>query len=228
LTKITAIIIMSLAALAAIVCLLFKIKINPHIYDSKSLKSKFFVAISIMMAFFAGFFTSCKTQDQAIAGSVTPAELSVSKSTPKASVTPGHGGGHPHITCYMARPLRTPAIDPNVPTPVCYTVVPQNTPEKKSSDKHPRISCYKPALLSTPEQSPTVILCYEPVMIPSKTPSDPHSRPACYAPVPGPTSYKSDSDIRDSKLALLEEISKKNTVKEDLLNRVKENILRNS
>jgi len=231
LTKITAIIIMSLAALAAIFCLLFKIKINPNLYDRRSLKAKFLVAISIMMAFFAGFFTSCKTNEQAIAGNTTPTELSVSEPTPEHVSTPAmsptvKSNRTPFITCYLVGPLDTPVVEPNVPLPTCYTVVPSVTPSNKNNDI-PLVTCYKPAVLSTPANSPTEImpLCYESVIVPTQTPAGTPSRPTCYAPVPNPTSYKSDSEILDSKLALLEEISKKNTVKEDILNRVKKNML---
>ncbi|MEQ8191562.1 MAG: hypothetical protein ABRQ39_26590 [Candidatus Eremiobacterota bacterium] len=220
-TKITAIIIMIVAALAAIFCLLFKIKINPSLSDRKSLKSKFFVALSIMMAFFAGFFTSCKTQEQAIAGTTTPTELSVSEKTvtPETvstpSVSPGDERTPPAPTCYVVvPPVYTPPVNPNTILPTCYTVVPQITPAKRTEDKDvPFVTCYKPAVLHTP------------TAIPSQTPLGTPSFRTCYVPMPEPTSYKNDSSIIDSKLALIEEISKKNTVKEEILNRVKKNML---
>ena len=221
---------MSLAALAAIFCLLFKIKINPGLYDRRSLKAKFFVAISIMMAFFAGFFTSCKTNDQAIAGNTTPTLLSASESaTPEHISTPAmsptvKSNGTPFVTCYIVAPFVTPAVDPNLPLPTCYTVVPSVTPSNKH-DNIPMVTCYKPAVLPTPATSPIMTLCYEAVAVPTQTPAGTPSLPTCYAPVPNPTSYKSDSEILDSKLALIEEISKKNTVKEEILNRVKGNML---
>lgn len=213
-----------MAALAAIFCLLFKIKVNPSISDRKSLKSKFFVALSIMMAFFAGFFTSCKTQEQAIAGTTTPTELSVSENTatPGAvstpSVRPGDERTPPAPTCYVVV-IPTPPVNPNTIKPTCYTVVPQVTPSKKPADKDiPLVTCYKPAVLHTPANSPTVT-------VPARTPAGTPSFRTCYVPMPEPTSYKTNSDILDSKLALLEEISKKDTVKEEILNRVKMNIL---
>ena len=211
---------MILAALAAIFCLIFKIKVNPSLSDRKSLKSKFFVALSIMMAFFAGFFTSCKTQDQAIAGTTTPTELSVPEKTatsfviPTPSVSSGNERTPPAPTCYIVV-IPSPPVDPNTIKPTCYTVVPQITPAKKIEDKDvPRVTCYKPAVLHTPTQT-----------VPTQTPSGTPSLRTCYVPLPEPTSYKDDSSILDSKLALLEEISKKNTVKEDILKRVRINIL---
>ena len=213
---------MIVAALAAIFCLLFKIKINPSLSDRKSLKSKFFVALSIMMAFFAGFFTSCKTQEQAIAGTTTPTELSVSENTatPGTVSTPSESPGDertpPVPTCYVVvPPVYTPPANPNTILPTCYTVVPEITPAKKTEDKDvPFVTCYKPAVLHTPTPA-----------VPTQTPSATPYLRTCYVPLPVPTSYKDDSSVIDSKLALIEEISKKNTVKEEILNRVKKNML---
>ncbi|MEQ8223609.1 MAG: hypothetical protein ABRQ37_14955 [Candidatus Eremiobacterota bacterium] len=217
-TKITAIIIMIVAALAAIFCLLFKIKVNPSLSDRKSLKAKFFVALSIMMAFFAGFFTSCKTQEQAIAGTTTPTELSVSENTVTPLPVPTPSGSPavtpPAPTCYVVV-IPSPPVEPNTVKPTCYTVVPQITPAKKTEDKDvPFVTCYKPAVLHTPTPA-----------VPAQTPSATPYLRTCYVPLPVPTSYKDDSSVIDSKLALLEELSKKNTVKEEILNRVKANML---
>ncbi len=221
---------MIVAALAAIFCLLFKIKINPSLSDRKSLKSKFFVALSIMMAFFAGFFTSCKTQEQAIAGNTTPTELFVSEktvtpgtvSTPFGS--PGDERTPPAPTCYVVvPPVYTPPVNPNTILPTCYTVVPQITPAKKIEGKDvPLVTCYKPFILPTSTNTPAIPACYMPI---PPTPSATPSLRTCYVPMPEPTSYKNDSSLIDSKLALIEEISKKNTVKEEILNRVKKNML---
>ncbi len=58
LTKITGLIIMSIALLAAIFCLVFGIRVRPDLKRKNSLKTRFLVAVTVIMASITGCFSS--------------------------------------------------------------------------------------------------------------------------------------------------------------------------
>ena len=57
-TKITGLIIMVIAAVIAIFCILFGIKVMPDLKNKNSVKTRLLIAVSIMIAFFTGCFSS--------------------------------------------------------------------------------------------------------------------------------------------------------------------------
>ncbi len=61
-TKITGLVIMVMAFITAIVCIILKIKVKPLQDKKRSLKGEFLLALSLMIAFFTGLFTSSGTR----------------------------------------------------------------------------------------------------------------------------------------------------------------------
>jgi len=169
--KITGIIILILATIAAIFCLIFKVKVTSPEGNKKTMKARFLVAVSVVMTFFISFFSSSCGSDNNI-----------------------------------VRPTSTPSA---IPTPLCYTPTPTYNPTPL---------CY----IVAPTYSPTP-LCYTPT--PSLNPT-----PLCYTPTPSSTSdtnsYKKEKDILYLRLSLVEELSGKNTIKDDVIKIAKANILK--
>jgi len=240
--KITGLIIMLLAVVVAIFCIILKIKI-PEQNSKKTLKARFLVTVSIMMAFFMGHFTSCKPIDEA---------MGKNTSTPTATYGP-------EVLCYIVAPMNTPSlkpsVTPNIPKPLCYTVAPVVTPSKTTKETPlPNVTCYKPfAPTVTPTNSimcymyvypnnptpiapPTIAatakatkeipLCYSrPVKsTPTSTPLTDH--PTCYMPVaPDKNSLNIYENLPEKKLAILEGIRKRNIIKEEIIEKAKRNIM---
>jgi len=216
LAKITGILIISLASLVAIFCILLKIKVRPDLSNKRNLKVKFLIAVSIMMAFFTGFFTSCKPSEKP----VTNQNVTV-----------------PQPLCYTAMPAVTPVIDDsNDLQPLCYKSIPIFTPTVTCINT-PQPLCYKPMPAVTPtavQNSTSQPLCYAP--LPPVTPTvvqEDGPQVLCYEVMPAVTpteekestseqSFNNRGELRKKKLALLKEISEKNIIAEEIILTVQE------
>jgi len=196
-TKITGLIIMVVAALTAIVCIILKIKVKPLQDKKRSLKGEFLLALSLMIAFFTGLFTSSGTRANTVisgyaeeSGDLSERDLKEKirtkwNETNKYGIEPARREEEKREMEYlMSQVVDRGEISQVTSEAIIYMYgIALNSAKKEST---PPPTCYKPVTADyqtpcygpvpldyTPDPSPSpVVVCYMPVRsTPTETPT---------------------------------------------------------
>jgi len=175
-TKITGLIIMVVAALTAIVCIIFKIKVKPLTDKKRSLKGEFLLALSLMIAFFTGLFSSSDTRANTVMSRYTEESGDLSERDLKEKIRTKWNDANKYgveparreeekreMEYLLSQVVDRGEISEVTSEAIIYMYGMALNGAKKESTPPP--TCYKPVSSDyTPAPGPSpVILCYAPM-----------------------------------------------------------------